>query len=493
MGSPRGAISGRIARGGLWLIGSAVATRVISFAVQIALGWLLVDEDFGTYAIAISIGALASILRDGGARQILIERGWRQREYVGPAFWLGGALNGLAAGTLALSGPFFERVYGEPTLSLMLLLIASGLVLGTPSAVFRSKLSYDLRMRELATLRFLSAIVRYGGIITLALAGYGPLSFVLPVPLIAIAEGVLGYLYTREKPWKMSPRFDLWRETILKMRWVVLGVGAMGIFNMGPHMAVGLAVPTAVLGVYFFAYQIVLQIGAILSANINDVLFPSFVHIQSDRPRLTDGALKSLRVSSLMAVFACVALAAAILPLELLLWGGKWRPSVLPVQILALAYPLTVTLAVGLATQQAKGNFRAWGLSLLGLAAGSVFAHFLGAVLTGSATGIALVGGVGGAAMSVLYLGWMFRSLGVSPTAVMAAAVHPWLIGMVASLPFLVMQAAVAPQTSTVLSLLLFPLLVVGATALLMRGLARSALEELFKIFPLLLAARTEH
>ena len=51
------------------MAGSSLATRVGSFAAQIALGRLLSDEDFGVYAIAISIGALASVLRDGGAHR----------------------------------------------------------------------------------------------------------------------------------------------------------------------------------------------------------------------------------------------------------------------------------------------------------------------------------------------------------------------------------------------------------------------------------------
>ncbi|MFC1531364.1 oligosaccharide flippase family protein [Gemmatimonadota bacterium] len=478
----QGSIRGLIARGGLWMAGSSLATRVTSFVAQIALGRLLSDEDFGVYAIAISIGALASVLRDGGARQILIERGWREREYIAPAFWLGGVLNVAAAGALVAAGPLLQGVYGESSLGLMLTFIASGLILGTPSAVFRSKLSFELRMRDLATLNFVSAMLRYGGVIAFAVAGYGPLSFVIPIPLIVIVEGVLGYLYTREQPWRMPPRVDLWRDVLLQMRWVVLGVGAVGVINMGPHMVIGLVLPTAVLGVYYFAFQIVLQVGAILSTNINDVLFPSFVRIKEDRSRLGAGALEALQVTSLVAVLVCVLMATAIAPLELLLWGGKWVSSVRPVQIMSLLYPFNVALAAGLAAQQATGEFRAWSLSLWGLAAVAMLTSYAGALMTGSAVGVALFGALSGAAASVLYLVTMFRSLGVSGKTVVTVIARPWLIGSVASVAAITLQIRLGSQLSILATLILFPSLATGAVILLLRWLDPAAVQQILRV-----------
>ena len=59
--------------------------------------------------------------------------------------------------------------------------------------VFQAKLSSDLNFRNYTQLNVLSAILRHGSMVGFALIGLGPLSFVLPLIIIALFETIGGW------------------------------------------------------------------------------------------------------------------------------------------------------------------------------------------------------------------------------------------------------------------------------------------------------------
>ncbi|MDP3426604.1 MAG: oligosaccharide flippase family protein, partial [Humidesulfovibrio sp.] len=76
----------QVASGMLWVAGSAVVGRLASFGSQLVLGWLLTPEDFALYAIAVSVSALLWVVKNGGLREVLTQRG-REYDALAPAAW----------------------------------------------------------------------------------------------------------------------------------------------------------------------------------------------------------------------------------------------------------------------------------------------------------------------------------------------------------------------------------------------------------------------
>ena len=250
--------------------------KLLGFAAQIAMGWLLSQEDFAVYAIAISISTLTSVLADSGLRNLLIQRQSEYESLVGPVFWMSLSLNALAATmltTLALHAPM---AYHEQALQPILLLIAAATLLATPASVLSVKLRIQLDFKRLSFIQICSSVIRYAGMVVCAYLGLGAISFVLPSVVINLFEWAATWSLTRSAPWRKPFGFQLWHTIFGQVKWLLLGTFSLGLLNNGLYFALSSFVDTAVIGVYFFAYQLVVQVGILLSHNLFQVLFPAF-------------------------------------------------------------------------------------------------------------------------------------------------------------------------------------------------------------------------
>ena len=421
-------LSRAVTHGSFWMMLSAAIQRGASFGAQIVLGWLLTERDFGIFALAMSIAALAGALRDGGVRQLLIQQQVHYDRLLGPMFWMALAFNTLTGVALATMAPTLAWALDEPTLVGLVVILALAQPLGTPSAILTARLAIDLRFREAGRIAAVSSLVRYLGTIGLAAAGFGPLSFVLPLPVLSIIEGGMAYAYTREKPWSRSAKPRTWPRMLGDARWIFVGTFGTAAVNLGAALTIKPFVSTAVVGVYFFAFQVIVQVGMLLSANILQVLFPAFARINDDPTRLSAAASRALRQLMLIATPMCLGLAATFGPLELLIWHGKWKPAADAVRAIALLYPAVIASAVPLALQQAGGRFRSSGLTLMAMGVASLGGSMVGAMVAGTAVGIAIFTSVATGAVSIAVTWATMRRTGVSGTAILAAVVPAWLI-----------------------------------------------------------------
>ncbi|MEX2219328.1 MAG: oligosaccharide flippase family protein [Phycisphaerales bacterium] len=430
--APAPAMGRTVARGSLWMILQTGATKLAGLAAQVLLGAILSGGDFGIYAIAISLSVFAAVLRDGGVRSLLIQR---QREYdaiLGPVFWMGLAFN-LATGILIAGlGPPAALAYGDGRLVLMLALIGVSIPLSTPAAILSGRLSIELRFREQAVAGTVAALVRYGGAVALALLGFGPLSFVLPLPAMALTEWAVLAVYTRDRPWRRPAALRLWRGMLTQTRWIIIANFAVALYNMGNYSLVGLLVAREVVGVYFFAYQIVLQLAALISTNFNLVLFPAFTHMSGEPDRLRAAVRRSLRQLMLVGVPLGMVLVPAFPHIEALVWRGRWAEAVLPVQLIAIFYPPSVVQAIGFAALQAWGDFRRWAVLLALQSAGMLAVGALAAALWGTAPAIAAATSVYVMLSSIAFCGLSLRRARFSWGEVAEGIAPAWGIGLAA-------------------------------------------------------------
>ena len=390
-------------------------SKAIGFAAQVAVGWFLSQHDFALYAIAISISTFAALFGDSGLRNLLIQRHSHFEQLEGRIFWLSLTLNSCAALVLAGSAPLVARLYGEPELAAILWMSAAATILATPAGILSAKLRVNLQFRALSVIQITSACIRHGSIVLLAWRGYGPLSFVIPLLITNVFEGLATWSVVRGSPWRKPFEFDLWVTTLNEIRWLLAGTFSIGILNNGLYVVLGGLIPKSVVGVYFFAYQVVVQVGILLSHNLFQVLFPSFTQLVHDPLRTRSAIDRSLRAVTI-AVALSLILVPLYAPIEQLIWKGKWADTVIPVQILGLFYPVSVLLSVAMALQAAGGQFRQSALRTLTLAAGTIVSGSIGAILSQSAVGIAVACGLFSCVGSAVYLAIILRKFNTYPS-----------------------------------------------------------------------------
>ncbi len=338
---------------------SLVIGKACIFVAQVVLGWILTKEDFGVFAIAATVIAFIKIFHDGGVPQVLVQRGEAEFDRLqGAMFWLSMFVSSIAGILLAAVSPGIAAIYKDPQLTSLLLVLAVTLPLGAPANVLRARLQLNLQFRAISMIAAARFVLRSSGMIVLALMGFGVMSFVLPLIVIAIFEDVATYLITRSTPWRHPVLIREWPALLRDSNWVVLATMFKGLARNGDYLVLGLLLPKVVLGLYYFGYQMTIQITVLVALNLRHVLFPVMTKLACQPTRQANAIVRAIRMLMLVAVPASMMIALTIRPLEELVWKQKWIESVPLMQIFAVVSPILILTDVIHAALTSRGRFR---------------------------------------------------------------------------------------------------------------------------------------
>ncbi len=410
-----------------------IVSKVGAFAANIALAWLLAPHDFGVYGAAIAVSALVGILRDGGVRELLVQRGPEHyRTLSGPVFWYGLCVTIFAGALLALLSPLLASFYKMPDLTGPLIIIAISLPVGVPGAILRCKLRIDLRFGALGNIWLINNTLRYSTTILFAWLGAGAMSFVIPFILIGLYEWAAAAYYTGENPLRGPLGLARWREIFHDTKWLIVGALAFMMVEQGDYLVAARFIDETTLGLYFFAAQLLFQTAySMLSFTAQLVLFPSLVRLAAEPDRQRQAALRFLGALMLVASPMAIGFAVVAEPLFGFMLQPKWHPSILPLQILALLYPHRCTIGLTTSVLLAQGHFRrnaaymlCEGALLLAVSAG---AAGLWGTPVALATGVGLTLTISRLVICAL----TFHSVGARVIPVLATALYAWTLALV--------------------------------------------------------------
>lgn len=361
---------------------STLGARLVTFGAQIVLGWILLPEDFGLYALALSVANAVGAIRNGGSHLLLVRHGDRYDSYASPLTQYGFILNSVAFGILLLAAPPFASYFRSSDIGWLIVCIGLSIPVGTVANTYRCKLAIDGRFRELAILGVGSTMIWQIQTVVMALAGFGPYSYVVPMIFQGLFEGVLGYWYVRQ--WPMTREWLSWRrfvELLRETRWVMLGAAMLSLALSGHYFVVGLFHDANVVGLFFFSYQIVQTATVLLNNSVEAVLPAALAKLNSQREQQSATALGTLSFLMIVSLPLSGALAVGAPPLIHALWNGKWDASAQAVSTLAFCIPCWMVIAVVRAVLEARGSWRNRFLLLAVYGCGGIGAAALGAYL----------------------------------------------------------------------------------------------------------------
>jgi PST family polysaccharide transporter len=437
-------------RGAAWMVASQVGAKFAMSVAQIILGWILSEDDFGVYASAIAFAAVLGGFRDGGVRELLIQRGAKNyAELVGPVFWLAFAINCVVALILAGASLPVAAMFDDARMIPILLVVAVSLPLATPSAILQTRLRMDLRFPELAQMTTVSAMIRQFGSVVFALMGFGPVSFVLPLIVCGIYEALFCMRRVVERPWRLAARVREWGELLRSTRWLIFGAVSNIVLDQGGFLTLGLIVSKAVVGFVYFGFWAMMQTAVLLSFAVQQVLMPVIAKLNSEPERQRAAVLRAFKATLLISGGACVTLAAVMGPLESIIWHGRWEPAVLVVQVFGIFFAMRCTFGLTTAVLQAQGRFKRWSVITLTEGLFLVVLATIGAYVGGWESGLGIQGPYGLRAGPTDVALWSAGALGLTRYLVgasvlslcgaslrerLAALIPSWLLGGVAML-----------------------------------------------------------
>ena len=393
MSDSRTPLGGLAASGMVWVSAGTVASKLASLGAQLVLGWVLSAEDFALYAIAISWSTIVLALRNAGTQRFLIQKGSSYDEFASICFKIALLFNGVGFVLLALAAPALSHLYESKSLNVIIWIIALALPLNTASLIFQAKLSSELKFGKLTRINIWSALLRHGSMAAFALMGFGPISFVLPLIVIAVFETVAGWYVVGAWPPNRRLTWQAMRGVLRDSRWIML-TSLAGILVMnGDYLAISLLQTKETLGIYYFGFQLSFSLSALFTNGVEAVMMPAFSRLHNDQERQKGAFFKAVRILILGATLACFALVLAASPLVHGLWGGKWDRAIPVVQLLALSLPIKLVVPLCRSLMEGRGEWKFVSTLLLADGIGTIIAGGVGAWLGGLMAIAAVVSG----------------------------------------------------------------------------------------------------
>ncbi|NQT16655.1 MAG: oligosaccharide flippase family protein, partial [Planctomycetes bacterium] len=435
---PSESLGSRCVSGAVWTVCCAAAGRVLVLGGNILLAYLLVPGDVGLAALALSIISISSFFSSNGLRNILIQRPEAFERNASEVFWLSLVLHTLAAGSLVLLAPLAGWFASEPGVVPLVMIHAISCPLGALSTVYTALLLRNLKYDAVARIRLLDVLVNTAGTLGLAAYGFGAYSLIVPVLLRVVLQAIL----TRVVAGRIAirkPQFRRWPKLLQPAFWLMLNVMFASVYYYGTGFVIGLMCNMALIGIFFWGFQVAFQVLNFLSTNLKEVLFPTLLRLNGETQRQYRAYRRATRTLLLVVAPACFLQALLAAPLVELVFPARWLPAIEVIEWLSigmLSQPLSV---LAIALLMAHGRFRMIALAT-GLATALVLIGAMAGATTGSAVWIAAFTGgcffvgnlvVGWVGFRQFNHGWLelFRTTALPLVLSAASAAVAWIVG----------------------------------------------------------------
>lgn len=351
------------ALGILWTGISHFSTQLFHFIVIVILARLLTPEDFGIVGLAAIFLGLIGAINELGLSAAIVQRKEIDEIHLSSSFWASVIAGITLFLVVVLASPFVANFFQEDIVQPILIVSAIGLIIGSFTVVHQALLKKSLDFKKLTIAEVGAAVVSGLVSVFLAIIGYGVWSLVFG----GLASSfILVVILWKIVAWRPSLRFDFAHfKELFGFGSHVMGSRILNYIDSNiDYLVVGKLLGTSALGYYSFAYHLITFPLHKISMMVTRVTFPAFSTIQDDNETLRSGYLKVVQYISVI-TFPMLAGMIVVAPdFVVVVYGAKWAPMILPLQILCLAGALksvgttvgSVLLSKGRADIQFKWN-----------------------------------------------------------------------------------------------------------------------------------------
>ena len=327
----------------LWSIIQTIGRQGATLLVFTVLALILSPADFGILGIAMILITFGQAFSEMGFESALIQQRDIEEKDINTIM----AVNILTGIILTICGiaaswyitAFFKTPQAQPVAAVLSLTFIINSFSITQTAIIKR----EMKFKEL-TLRDISATILSGIVgISLALTGFGVWSLV--------AQVLTGDISRTFLIWKFSTyRVDLTQFSRKSFERLWPYSSKMFAFNIFKYFAqnvdyilIGYFLGPIELGLYTFAYRLIINSTGTFVGSIGNYLFPKFSSIQDNLKSIRFtyiSSIKTLNIILIPSVVFIIFLSPLVIPI---VFGEKWQPSINIIQILStivLIYPL---------------------------------------------------------------------------------------------------------------------------------------------------------
>ena len=329
-------------RGSFWILGSNYIVFAFNLLIQIALARILFPEDFGKFALALSMSGLLFILGGWSFPLALIQI--RKAEFIEDTVYTLSLILGTILFVVSAVAAVIISKIGRPDIALIFFLVSISNIIQLLGGVYRGILARNLRFKPISIVKSVSSLFSIIGALLLAIFGFGVWSLVGREIFFAVML-FFGFRYT--SGWRYSWKID---NTITKKVFsfsskIFVSSGLETALFKLDKLLVGTLIGVSTLGYYERAqYLSNISVASVTPALVT-VGFPIYSTVQDDREKLAKVFYNSSFVIT-RALFL-LSILIVLFPKEIItfLLGEKWNDSVPILRWLAFSIFLTPLFA----------------------------------------------------------------------------------------------------------------------------------------------------
>ncbi len=355
-------VGNKVTVGAIWMIGMRLIERGIGFVSTLILARLLIPEDFGLVAMAMTVFGFIEIGGQFGFDVALIRNRQTSRAHYDSAWTLSvgyGLFTALALAALAIPSAAY---FNEPRLKAVVFVLAVIALIQGFDNIGTVDFRKDFRFGKDFQLVFTKKVISF--FVTLALA-YTFRSYWALLGGIAtsrISGVILSYWLHPYRPRFNSSEI---RELLVFSRWIVLR-GIIDYFlDRGPDFLIGRFLNASALGLYRVSCEISTLPTSELIFPIMRAVYPGYAAVAHDRRMLASSFLMAQGTIVTLTLPAGVGIVMLADPIVRLLLGPNWLATIPLIQILGLYGAVTVFQATNISIFNVLGKPH-WGAALKG-------------------------------------------------------------------------------------------------------------------------------
>ena len=322
-----------------------------SFVAVPVLTRIMPPSEFGLVALAMAVTALMLYLGDTGLGKSLVRTDVKDREVWSSVFWATLLMTGVMSLLLLLLAWPTAIFYHEPRLTWIMVVLAVLPLAQGAMAVPTADLTKREKFVTLAVSEFASAIAGVVIALVMAFNGFGAWALVMQNVALWVVKGAILVGASKFRPLPTFT-FDRLSDHLIFAR-DTMGFAITSYFSRQTDtLVVGKLLGTAALGIYSIAFRLMSLPAYLVGGAVQSALFPKFVHLKEDEPRLRQVVLTSTNAQAAFVFPAMAAIAVSSSACFTLLLSPRWAEAAIIFTLMAPAGALqTVTNLNGVLLQ----------------------------------------------------------------------------------------------------------------------------------------------
>jgi O-antigen/teichoic acid export membrane protein len=321
----------------IWSLVQQIGGQAANSLVFLLLAAFLQPEQFGVVAMATVWIGLLSAFAESGFGAAIVQRTDLRPDHLSTTFAVNvvvGVLLALLGVVLAVPAALFYRT---PSVAPVMAALSAGFVIRSVGLTQSAYLQRQLRFRDLA-IRDLGASLAGGIAGTIgAFRGWGAWSLVAMTLVNGVATVALVWGVTSWRPRWSEVSVARVRELWPYSSRILWFNGVKALVQNSDRLVIGFLLGPRAVGLYTFAFRVVVFPVRTLSAAVGAYLFPRMSRIQADLDAVREEYMLIMRLV-LAAVVPAMVVAALASPLLITaIFGQRWAAALVPMQILTIA------------------------------------------------------------------------------------------------------------------------------------------------------------